>query len=68
MRQSRDGDWEGVARKVEAIDQLVEGMAEDQSAFNHIERKAHDAAAKSSKRHAHLVRVIAELTALLGDR
>lgn len=68
VRQSRDGDWEAVARKVEAIEQLVEAMTEEQDAFNHIERKAHEAAAKSSKRHAHLMRLIAELVALLGER
>lgn len=67
VRQSRDGDWETVARKVEAIEHLVGSLTEDQAAFGHIERKAHDAAAKSSKRHAHLVRLIAELVALLGD-
>jgi hypothetical protein len=68
VRQSRDGDWEAVARKVEAIEQLVEGMTDDQGAFSHIERKAHDAAAKSSKRHAHVVRLIAELVALLSGK
>jgi hypothetical protein len=66
VRQSRDGDWEAVARKVEAIEQLVEGLTDDQAAFGQIERKAHDAAGNSAKRHAQLVRLLAELTALLG--
>lgn len=66
VRQSRDGDWEAVARKVEAIEQLVEGLTDDQSAFGLIERKAHEAAGNSARRHTQLVRLLAELTALLG--
>lgn len=66
VRQSRDGDWEAVARKVEAIEQLIEALTDDQAAFGQIERKAHEAAGHSAKRHAHLVRLLAELTALLG--
>jgi hypothetical protein len=65
VRHTRDGDWEAVARNVELIEQLVESMKEDKTAFDQIETKAHDAAAKVSKRHARLVRVLAELGALL---
>jgi hypothetical protein len=50
VRQSLDGDWEAVARKVEAIEQLVEGLTDDQSAFGLIERKAHEAAGNSARR------------------
>lgn len=66
VRQARDGDWDAVARKAEAIEDLVEGMTEDHGAFSHIERKAHDPAVKSSKRYARLVHLITELIAMLG--
>lgn len=63
VRQSRSGDWEAVARTAEAIESAISGMTEEQALFGHIERKAHDGVTKSSKRHAILVRLIADLLA-----
>ena len=45
VRRSRDGDWDEVARRIEAIEQAVEGTAEARVAFGSIEKKAHDAGA-----------------------
>jgi hypothetical protein len=64
VRHSRDGDWEAVARKAEAIEAAIAGMATDQAVLRHIERKAHEGLTKASKRHAELVRLIADLLAI----
>jgi hypothetical protein len=68
VRHSHDGDWEVVARKAEAIEMAISEMADDQALFSHIERKAHDGLTKSSKRHALLVRLIADLLAIARDQ
>lgn len=39
-------------------------MSDDQALLSHIERKAHDGLTKASKRHALLVRLIADLLAI----
>jgi hypothetical protein len=65
VRQSRDGDWDAVSRKVEEVAEAVEGMAEARSALGAIERKAHDAGSSADKRHAHVIRLVAELTAMV---
>ena len=64
VRQSRDGDWEAIVRKAEAIEAAISEMTEEQALFSHIERKAHDGLTKSSKRHAGLIRLIADLLAI----
>jgi hypothetical protein len=64
VRHSHHGDWEAVARKAEAIESVVTGMADDQALLSQIERKAHDGLTKASKRHADLVRLIADLLAI----
>jgi hypothetical protein len=64
VRHSHDGDWEAVARKAEAVEAVICEMTEDQTLLSHIERKAHDGMTKSSKRHALLVRLIADLLAI----
>ena len=64
VRQSRDGDWAAVARKAEAIEAAITGMTDDQAMFSQIERKAHEGLTKASKRHADLVRLIADLIAI----
>ncbi len=66
VRQSRAGNWDAVARKAEVIEQVVEGMVEEQAAFDHIEKKARDAGLKASKRHKQLVGLIVETVALFG--
>ena len=65
VRRSRDGDWEAVARKVDEIEEAVEGIVEARSAFGQIERKAHDAGTIADKRHALLVRLLADLRAVV---
>jgi hypothetical protein len=64
VRHSRDGDWEAVARKAEAIETAIMGMAEDHALLSEIERKAHKGLTAASKRHADLVRLIADLLAI----
>lgn len=64
VRQSRNGDWEAVARKAERIETVIAALEEDQAVLSHIERKAHDGLTKASKRHAELVRLIADLLAI----
>lgn len=64
VRHSRDGDWEAVARKAEAIEAVIAGMADEQAVLGQIERKAHEGLTKASKRHADLVRLIADLLAI----
>lgn len=68
VRQSGDGDWEAVARKAEAIELAITEMAEDQAVLSQIERKAHEGMTKASKRHALLVRLIADLLAIARGR
>jgi len=65
VRHSREGDWDVVARKVEAIEQAVDGTAVARTALGQIEKKAHDAGASADKGHALLVRLIAELSAIV---
>jgi coenzyme F420-reducing hydrogenase beta subunit len=65
VRHLRDGDWDEVARRVEAVEQAVEGIVEARAAFDSIEKRAHDGAAASAKRHALLVRLVAELAAVV---
>jgi hypothetical protein len=65
VRHSRAGDWDLVGQKVEAIEQAVEGMTEARTALGQIERKAHDAGAAADKRHAYLVRLVADLSAVV---
>lgn len=65
VRKSRDGNWDEVARKIEAIEQALEGIAEARTALGQIERKAHDAGSAADKRNAYLVRLIAELGAII---
>ena len=64
VRRSHDGDWEAVTRKAEAIEVAIAEMSEDQTLLSQIERKAHDGLTKASKRHALLVRLIADLLVL----
>lgn len=65
VRHSREGDWDSVSRIADAAERVIGGMTDDQAAFNHIERKAHDASAKVAKRHSELVRLIADLGAII---
>jgi hypothetical protein len=65
VRRSRDGDWDEVARRVEAVEQAVEGVIEARAAFDSIEKKAHDGSAAAAKRQALLVRLVAELAAVV---
>jgi hypothetical protein len=65
VRRSRDGDWDEVARRVEAVEQAAEGVIEARAAFDHIEKKAHDGSAAAAKRHALLVRLVGELAAVV---
>jgi hypothetical protein len=64
VRRARDGDWELVARKAEAIEIAVAGMQADQAVLSQIERKAHEGLTKASNRHADLARLIADLLAI----
>ena len=64
VRHTHDGDWEAVVCKTEAIEAVINGMTEEQDLFSQLERKAHDGLTKSSKRHAQLVRLIADLLAV----
>lgn len=64
VRRSRDGDWEAIARKAETIEAVISGMEDDQALLSQIERKAHEGLTKASKRHAELVRLIADLLAI----
>jgi hypothetical protein len=65
VRRSRDGDWDEVARRVDAVEQAIEGVSEARVAFDSIEKKAHEGSAAAAKRHALLVRLVAELTAVV---
>ena len=65
VRKTHDGDWAEVARIADAMQNVIEGMVEDQTAFSTIEKKAHDASAKSSRRHGELVRLITDLGAII---
>jgi hypothetical protein len=65
VRQSRDGDWDAMSRKIAAIEQEIEGINETRGAFDQIEKKAHDAGVAAGKRHASLVRLVAELAAII---
>jgi hypothetical protein len=65
VRRSRDGDWDEVARRVEAVEQAVEGVTEARAAFDSIEKKAHEGSAAAAKRHALLVRLVAELAVVV---
>ena len=64
MRPVARRDWEAIVRKAEAVEAAIADMMEEQALFSHIERKAHDGLTKSSKRHALLVRLIADLLAV----
>jgi hypothetical protein len=68
VRRSRDGDWDEVARRVEAVEHAVDGVGEAQAAFDSIEKKAHDGSAAVAKRHALLVRLVGELAAVVRAR
>jgi hypothetical protein len=65
VRRSREGHWDEVARRVEAVEQAVEGIADARVAFDSIEKKAHDGGVAVGKRHALLVRLVAELAAVV---
>jgi hypothetical protein len=65
VRKTHDGDWAEVARIAEAMQNVIAGMVEDQTAFTAIEKKAHDASAKASRRHAELVRLITDLGGII---
>jgi hypothetical protein len=65
VRKTHNGDWAEVARIADAMQAVIEGMVEDQTAFNTIEKKAHDAAQKSSRRHGELVRLITDLGSII---
>ena len=65
VRRSRDGDWDAAARKVNEIEQAVEGIAEARTALGQIERKAHDAGSSADKRHAMVIRLLSELRAVV---
>ncbi len=65
VRRCRDGDWDEVARRVEAVEQAVEGVIEARAAFDSIEKKAHDGSAAAAKRHALVVRLVGELAAVV---
>jgi hypothetical protein len=64
VRQSAGTDWEAVVHKAEEIEAVISDMVEDQALFGQIERKAQDGATKISKRHARLVRLVADLLAV----
>jgi hypothetical protein len=68
VRRSRDGDWDEVARRVEALEQAIEGVIDARVAFDSIEKKAHDGSAAAAKRHALLVRLVAELAAVVKSQ
>jgi hypothetical protein len=68
VRCSRDGDWDEVARHADAVEQAVEGVIDARVAFDHIEKKAHEGSAAAAKRHALLVRLVAELAAAVKAR
>jgi hypothetical protein len=65
VRKTHDGDWAAVARIADAMQNVIEGMVEDQTAFNTIEKKAHDASQKASRRHSELVRLISDLGGII---
>jgi len=54
-----------VARKVEEIEQAAEGITDARTALGQIGRKARDAGGAADKRHALLVRLVAELGAVV---
>ncbi len=68
VRQSHEGDWEEVARKVASIEEAVEGLHETRTALGQIEKKAHDAGVTADKRHGSLVRLVAELAAIVSGQ
>ena len=68
VRPSRDGDWDAVARKVDEIEQAVEGILEARAALGQIERKAHDAGTTADKQHALLVRLLSDLRAVVQSQ
>jgi len=68
VRRSHDGDWDAVARTVDEIEHALDGIVEARTAFGQIERKAHDAGGAFDKRHALVVRLLADLRALVQSR
>ena len=68
VRKTHDGDWSEVARIADAMQNVIEGMVEDQTAFNTIEKKAHDASQRSSRRHGELVRLITDLGGIIRSQ
>jgi hypothetical protein len=65
VRRSRGGDWDEVARRVEAVEQAAEGVIEARAMFDHIEKKAHEGSAAAAKRHLLLARLVGELAAVV---
>jgi hypothetical protein len=65
VRRTRNGDWDEVARRVEAIEEAVGGAAAARAAFDSIEKKAHDAGSAASRYHALLVRLVSDLAAVV---
>jgi hypothetical protein len=61
VRKTHDGDWAEVARIADAMQNVIEGMVEDQTAFNTIEKKARDASQRATRRHGELIRLITDL-------
>jgi hypothetical protein len=68
VRQSRDGDWDAVARKADEIEAAVEGIVEARTALGQIEKKARDAGTTADKRYALLVRLLADLRAVVQSQ
>lgn len=68
VRRSGGGDWNEVARKVEAVEEAVQHIGEARLALAQIERKAHDAGSSADKRNAYLLRTVAELAAVVRAR
>ena len=54
-----------MAQKVDEIEEVVDNITDTRTALSQIERKAHDAGAAADKRYALLVRLVAELRALM---
>lgn len=65
VRRSSDGDWDAVARKVEEIEQAVEGIVDARTSISAIERKARETGTSVDKLYTLLMRLLAELRAVV---
>jgi hypothetical protein len=68
VRKTHDGDWAEVARIADAMQNVIESMVEDQTAFDSIEKKARHASARASRRHGELVRLITDLGGIIRSQ